>query len=145
MSGKVIKIIFVALILVFIPVFTDLVSVSVLNLSDTFSYILLGLLFVLGLLFLILVLRSPAPGLLRRYLVLTALNAVVIPVAVLIHNSTSGLSESRENIFFFLIAVIICPLGLVTGIIGSLILSFKYAQKPGIEPHSEYPEKNPQS
>jgi hypothetical protein len=133
MSGNVSKIIFISLIIIFIPVLIDLTSPSMLNFPDVINFILLVVLFLLGLLFLIIVLRNPDTGLLRRYLILTALNAIAIPVAVIFHDLLGDSSGTREDIFFFFTAVIICPLGFVTGIIGSFILFLKSAQKPAKE------------
>lgn len=133
MSGKITKITFIALIIISVPVFINLISPAILNLSNIIRVILLSLLFLLGLAFLVIVLKNPVTGLLRRYLVLTALNAVIIPCAVLFHNWCSNLSGTREDIFFFFIAVIICPLGFLAGIVGSLILSLKSTQKPAKE------------
>lgn len=51
------------------------------------------------------------------------LSAVAILVSVIVHNFLAGLLHTEEPVFF-LIAVVVAPLGLVTGLAGAAICTF---------------------
>ncbi len=83
--------------------------------------------FVLGLTLVVLVVKKKEQGLrglLKKFLLLTGLSAVGFPVFVILHNLVSGLLGVEEP-FFFILAIIICPLGFLVGAIGAIILLIK--------------------
>ena len=59
--------------------------------------------------------------LLKTFLILAALSLPVFIIGVFMHNALSALFDVEELVFFF-IAVIIAPLVLAIGLIGSLVL-----------------------
>jgi hypothetical protein len=78
----------------------------------------------LGVLFLILTLRQKIEGAQRFLFLLTGSSATGFAVFVLLHNIVSGLFNIEEPVFFFL-ATIICPLGFLAGVIGTIVLSIR--------------------
>ena len=56
----------------------------------------------------------------RRFLTLALISAVAIPVSVAVHNCLAGLLHAEEPVFF-LIAVVVAPLGLVIGLVGAAV------------------------
>ncbi len=50
-----------------------------------------------------------------------------LPVFVLLHNVISGLFNIDEP-FFFLIALLLCPIGFLVGVVGSIVLAIKSKQ-----------------
>ena len=61
---------------------------------------------------------------LRFFLLLTAGSVVLFVVSVLLHNLLYALLGFEEP-FFFLIAVVVCPVVFLVGVIGSIILLIK--------------------
>jgi hypothetical protein len=59
----------------------------------------------------------------RRFLTLALLSAVAILVSVVVHNCLAGLLHAEEP-FFFVIAVVVAPLGLVIGLAGAGVCAF---------------------
>lgn len=69
---------------------------------------------------------------LKRFLVLAGISAAVFILSAFLHNVLSGLLHIEEPVFF-IIAVIVAPLGLAVGLVGSLIIFVKgLAGKPGM-------------
>ena len=56
----------------------------------------------------------------RRFLTLALISAVTIPVCVVVHNCLAALLHADEPVFF-LIAVVVAPLGLVGGLLGAAV------------------------
>jgi hypothetical protein len=54
---------------------------------------------------------------------------VGLPVFGILHNAVSGLFNIEEPVFFIL-AAIVCPLGLLVGAVGLIVLAIK--NKPSI-------------
>lgn len=97
--------------------------------------------FLLGLILAILVFKSKIKGGLRKFLLLTGISAFGMFAAIIFHNLIYGLfiyifgdniwnkiGTSDEPIFF-LIGIIICPLGFLIGVIGSTVILIKEKQK----------------
>jgi hypothetical protein len=59
----------------------------------------------------------------RRFLTLALLSAVAILVSVVVHNCLAGVLHTEELVFF-LIAVVVAPLGLVVGLGGAAVCTF---------------------
>jgi len=133
------------------PVFWALIAVFVfivcLMLIDPLRNLLRGselfltpfaVFFLLGVALLVLTLREKAEGLLKTFFLLTAASAVGVFVFILLHNAVYGLfiyffgegfwdGIGGDEPFFFLLAIIVCPLGFLTGVIGSIVLRIKSA------------------
>ena len=56
----------------------------------------------------------------RRFLTLALISAVAIPVSVVVHNCLAALMHAEEPVFF-LIAVVVAPIGLAIGLLGAAI------------------------
>ena len=67
-------------------------------------------------------------GLLKKFLLLTGASAVGFFVFVLLHNAVYGLFGVEES-FFFILAVIVCPLGFLVGATGTIVLLKKGERK----------------
>ena len=95
--------------------------------------IIMGIFFLLGGLLTFLVYKQKLGGKLKNYLLLTGFSAVGFFVFAVLHNLFYALGELSKNIAvlptvleyihatFFIISVIICPIGFLIGVIGSLI------------------------
>ncbi len=96
--------------------------------------------FVLGLALIVLIKKRKAEGpqgRLKKFLLLTGASAVGFPVFAVLHNLVYALfiyffgQDFWERIglgdepFFFIMAVIVCPIGFLVGMIGSIILFVK--------------------
>jgi hypothetical protein len=86
----------------------------------------------LGVLFLVLTLRQKTVGALRFFFLLTGSSATGFAVFVLLHNFVSGVFNIEEPVFFVL-ATIICPLGFLAGVIGTIVLSIRNKPKTTAE------------
>ena len=97
-----------------------------------------GVFLLLGVALLIFTLREKIAGLLRAFFLLTAASAVGVFVFILLHNAVYGLfihffgadfwgGIGGDEPFFFIMALIVCPLGFLTGVIGSIVLRIKSA------------------
>ena len=75
-------------------------------------------------------------GLLRNFLLTAGASLTGLPIFALLHNLLYGLGTysfgedfwSRtggEEVFFFLLATVVCPLGFLVGTIGSAVLAIK--------------------
>jgi hypothetical protein len=115
----------------FIPAFRNLFRGSELFLVPLAAFSLLGLAL------LILAIREGVVGRLKKFLVLTGTSAAGFFISILLHNIVYGLfvyffgSDFWDRIglgdepFFFLVAFIVCPIGFLVGLIGSIILFIK--------------------
>ncbi len=115
----------------FIPVVGELISGSIIFLLPFIIFSLLGI----ALIFL--TLKQKVGGVLKRFLMLTGISATGFFVFVFLHNvfyalaiitsQISVLSLLMEilHIAFFIIAIFVCPLGFVIGIIGTIVIFIK--------------------
>ena len=115
----------------FIPAFRDIFRGSLLFLSP------LTVFFVLGLLLLVLTLKSKIQGRLRKFLLITGASAAGFFLSVFLHNffyalgtivsHITALRYSMEglHIAFFCVAIFVCPIAFLAGMIGSIILPIK--------------------
>ena len=65
-------------------------------------------------------LHTEAGGMTRRFLTLALISAIAIPVSVVVHNCLAALMHAEEPVFF-LIAVVVAPIGLAIGLLGAAI------------------------
>jgi predicted cobalt transporter CbtA len=88
--------------------------------------------FGLGIALLVLTIRKQEPGLLKKFLLLTASSTVGLPVFAVLHNLVTALliysfhfAEDFDEPVFFTLATIICPLGFLVGAIGTIVIARK--------------------
>ena len=122
---------FVVLCQFFIPVFRDFFKGSEL------FFIPMAVFCLLGLVLLILSLREKVESKLKKFLILTGASALGLFVFVILHNAFYALSTITGEIFilnylieglqvaFFLMAIPVCPIAFLVGVIGSIILLIK--------------------
>ena len=95
--------------------------------------------FLLGVALLVFTLWEKVAGRLKAFFLLTAASAVGVFVFVLLHNLVYGLfiyffgadfwgGIGGDEPFFFIMALIVCPLGFLTGVIGSIVLRVREAR-----------------
>jgi hypothetical protein len=134
MKGKLIWLVFWALIVV-VVIFVAMVLIPPVNgllfgeenptLPGYIVVISAGVIITgLGVTLLILTTKAQVERRLKAFLLLAEASFVGFPIAGILHNAFSGLTHFEEP-FFFIIATIVCPIGLIVGIIGSIILSIK--------------------
>jgi len=109
------------------PMFWSLVGVFVVTISMTFFrlpgafFTAGGVLTLLGAALLFLTLKRKVEGILKVFLLLTGASAIGMLVFGILHNVVSFLVDTEEPVFFIL-AVIVCPIGLLVGIVGTILL-----------------------
>jgi len=112
----------------FVPVFRELLM--------GFLFIIISgtVLLLLGVALIFLTAKAKAGGILDKFLILTGASSAGIIVSILLHNAIYGLfiqwfgADFWERIgtgdepFFFILAIIVCPIGFLVGVVGSVIL-----------------------
>lgn len=112
----------------FVPSVREYLSGPVLFLIPAFVF------FILGILLLVAVLKGGVLETKKKFLLLTGASAAGFFAFVILHNLFYALAEMASSIgllssalevvhaAFFLISVIVCPLGFIVGAIGSIVL-----------------------
>ena len=139
MNGKLSWAIFWALVGVFI------VIVSVFSIP-AIRELLMGLLFItvsgaifllLGVALIFFTVKEKVGGMLKKFLLLTGASAIGIPLSIFPHNAFYGLfihwfgADFWDRIglgdepVFFIIGLIVCPIGFLVGAVGSIVLATK--------------------
>ena len=120
----------------FIPAIRELFRGSLLFLLPFIVFSLLGVVLI------ILTVRGKVEGLLKKFLVLTGASSAGIFISILLHNLIYGLfihwlgSNFWERVgigdepFFFFLAIIVCPIGFLVGVVGSIVLFLKQKDGP---------------
>jgi len=115
----------------FIPAVRDFFKGSILFLLP------IAIFFLLGIVLIFLTIKGETRKPLRKFLILTGLSSSGFFVSILLHNFIYGLfiylfgSDFWQRIglgdepIFFIIAIIICPIGFLIGIIGSIVMFVK--------------------
>jgi DMSO/TMAO reductase YedYZ heme-binding membrane subunit len=141
MKGKVSWPLFWAMVAVFvisvclflIDLFGEIVGGSVLFMTP------FAVFFLLAVAMLVFTLREKVAGLLKAFFLLTAASAIGVFVFILLHNAVYGLFiyffgegfwNGGDEPVFFILALIVCPLGFLTGAIGSIVLRIREARSP---------------
>jgi hypothetical protein len=131
------------------PIFWALVGVFVLivclfppqafrgNIFLWFLGIFGAILLLLGVALIVLTVREKVSGMLQKFFLLTGASAIGIPVSILLHNAVyalfihffgEGFWNGGDEPFFFILAIIVCPLGFLVGAIGSIVLRVREAR-----------------
>lgn len=115
----------------FIPVVRELVKGSFIFLLPFIIFSLLGIVLIF------LTLKQKVGGALKRFLIITGSSATGFFVSVFLHNIFYGLGIITSqisilsffmeilHIAFFIIAIFICPLGFVIGVVGTIVVFIK--------------------
>ena len=139
MKGKLSWPVFWALIGVFI-VIACIFSIPVLReLIMGFLFIMVSgaILLLLSVALIILTVREKVEGMLKKFLILTGASPVGLFVSILLHNAIYGLliywfgtdfwerTGIGDEPFFFFMAIGVCPLGFIVGVVGSIVLAIR--------------------
>jgi len=129
--------VFIVIVCLFsIPAFRDLLLGSELFLAP------IAVFFLLGVALIFFTVREKVRGIHKKFLLLTGASAVGFFVSILLHNAIYGLfiywfgTDFWDRIgmgdepFFFLVAIIICPIGFLVGVVSSIVFTLK--SKPSI-------------
>jgi len=115
----------------FIPAFGDSLSGSKLFLIPIVFFSLLGITL------LVLTLREKVTGKLKKFLILTGASATGFFVFIFLHNAFYALGTITNhimalkyligafNVIFFIIAIFICPIGFLVGIVGTILIQVR--------------------
>ena len=136
MNGKLSWSIFWALVAVFIviagifliPVFRELVM--------GFPFIIISgvVFFLLGVALIVLTVKEKIGGILKKFLLLTGASSAGFIVSILLHNAIYGLFihffgadfwNGGDEPVFFIMAIVVCPIGFLVGVVGSIVLAIK--------------------
>ena len=133
MKGKLLWPVFWALVGVFVIVISMFFIIPAMRLLIPFGVLLAIFLpviivfFLLGVALLFLTIKKKVGGILKKFLILTGASAMGLPVFALLHNVVSGLFNIEEPVFFAM-AVFVCPIAFLVGVVGSIILANKNKQ-----------------
>ena len=137
---KLIKTIFCVLVGIFVMilgwmVFPDFVLAK--QMLFPFGVVLVVVFFLLGLVLMFLTIKGKVKSKLKKFLILTGGSASGFLVGVLLHNLLYGLGMLVEHVAwlyfllevlhvgFFIMAVLVCPLGFLIGVVGSVVMFSK--------------------
>lgn len=134
MEGKLVRSIFWALVGVFVVIAGVFAVPAARELLMGLLFIIIsGVVFgLLGVALIVLTLKEKVGGKFKKFLLLTGASAVGIPVSIFLHNAIYGLIFVRmldrpdfDEPFFFIMAIVVCPLGFLVGVVGSIVLAVK--------------------
>jgi len=147
MNGKLTWSTFWVLVGVFVIVVAAMVSASFAQEAEclftgVWFFITAGALFLLlGVALLVLAVKGKPRSLLKKFLILTGAAAAGIPVSAVLHNVIYGLfihffgegfwdrSGLGDEPFFFILAIIVCPIAFLVGVAGSVIQHIKEGKR----------------
>lgn len=99
-------------------------------------FVFIGIILILGAALIYLTLKINPPKKTKIFLLLAGASAVGVPVFAVMHNLVYAVlthywgETIGDEPFFFILATIICPLGLLIGLIGSFIRYRHIAEQP---------------
>jgi hypothetical protein len=129
-KGKLIRSIFWAMVGVFVIAVCMMFILPIVGAQVGFSgFAAWPVLAALGVILLVLTVKTKVEGMLKKFLLLTGASAVGLPVFALLHNAVSALFNTEEAVFFT-IATIVCPIGFLVGAVGTIVLAIK--TKPSV-------------
>ena len=140
MKGKLSWAIFLVLVGVFVVIAGGLFIPALRELlfRGFLFFIITGVVFfLLGVALVVLTVRERIGGKLKAFLILTGASAAGFVLSILLHNAIYGLFiywfggdfwdriGLKEEPFFFIIAIFVCPTGFLVGAVGSIILAMR--------------------
>ena len=143
MKGKLIWPIFWAMVGIFVIIIGMVFTLNLLEGDLPFGYIMFPAfaIFVgLGVTLIVLTVKRKVGGMLKKFLLLTGASAVGLPVFAVLHNLVYALlilwfgedfwGSTGDEPVFFILAVIVCPIGFLVGAVGTIVLAIK--NKPSV-------------
>ena len=87
----------------------------------------------LGITFLVLTIKGETKGISRKFQLLTGASAIGMPVSIFLHNAIYRLFKffgaefwnGGDEPVFFIIAIVVCPLGFLVGAVGNIVLAVR--------------------
>ena len=134
MKGKLIWSIFWASVAVFVIAVVAILMPELLRFVGMPSW---GVLAVLGVTLIVLTIRQKVAGITRKFLLLTGASITGIPLFIVLHNAVYALfitwfgadfwggNGTGDEPVFFILAIIVCPLGFLVGAAGTVITALK--------------------
>ena len=136
MKGKLIWVIFWVMVAVFV------IMVAMMFVAPALDFPIPNIIFPafavlvgLGVTLIVLTVKKKVAGMLKKFLLLTGASAVGLPVFAVLHNLIYGLfiwifgadfwGAAGDEPVFFIIATIVCPIGFLVGIVGTIVLTIK--------------------
>ena len=99
--------------------------------------------FLLGVILIFLTLKEKVKGRLKRFLLLTGISVIGMPISIILHNLIYSLFISffgqgfwdrvgpgGDEPFFFIMAIFVCPIAFLVGVIGSIVSFVKQKNRP---------------
>lgn len=90
--------------------------------------------FLLGVALIFLTVREKVRGKLKKFFILTGASSAGFFVSFLLHNAIYGLLiywfgadfwKGGDEPFFFVMATVVCPVGFLVGVVGSIVIAIK--------------------
>ena len=90
--------------------------------------------FVIGVAIIIMTIKKIEKGLFRKFLLTVGASLTGFPIFIFLHNAVYGMFihffgegfwNGGDEPFFFIMAIIVCPLGFLVGVIGSILLAIR--------------------
>ena len=139
MKGKLIWSIFWALVGIFVVIASVFAIPAVRELLMGFLFIIISgaAFFLLGVALIFFTVKGEVGGMLKKFLILTGASSTGFFVSLLLHYAFYVLfvyflgegvwdrTGIRDDPFFFIMAIVVCPLGFLIGAIGSIVLASK--------------------
>jgi hypothetical protein len=106
--------------------------------DDCFFILIMCIPVIAGIVLIILTVKRVEKGLLKKFLLTTGASVIGIPVFIILHNLIygafihffgEGFWNGGDEPFFFIMAVIVCPLGFIVGFVGSIVLAVNKARQ----------------
>jgi len=144
-KGKFSWSIFWALVAVFVVIVSAFVVAAFVSAfrGDWFLWVFIisgAAFFLSGIALIVFTVKEKVQGVLKGFLILTGASSVGIFVSVFLHNVVYGLfiywfGEGfwdrigvGDEPFFFIMAIFVCPIGFLVGVVGSIVLAIKSKQ-----------------
>ena len=139
---------FWALVGIFVVIVSVFVIPSLRELLMGFLFITISgvVVFLLGVALIFFTVKEKVRGKLKKFLILTGASAAGVFVSVLLHNAIYGLfihwfgADFWDRIgladepVFFIMAIIVCPIGFLVGAVGSIVLAVRDSTGMAREP-----------
>ena len=139
MKDKLIWSIFWALVGIFVVIASAIAIPAVRDLLRGFPFLIISgaVFFLLGVALIFFTVKEKVGGMSKKFLLLTGASAVGFLLFILLHNAVYGLfiyffGEGfwdrigvADEPVFFIMAVLVCPIGFLVGAVGSIILAIK--------------------